>query len=97
MLPDPTRLPADIAELGRLQFLRVRETHLEAELDHLAAALGGMLPDLAVAPERGGAVRPEQPGAPKMGERSAATDATAAVQQDADDGAAPDLPGRDGR
>jgi hypothetical protein len=69
MLPDPSLLPPDIAKLGRLQFLRVRETHLDAELDGLVAVLGGMLPDLAAAPESGAAV-PERRGAPTMGDRS---------------------------
>jgi TIR domain len=56
MLPGPSDLPADIAMLGRLQFLRVPETHLDAELDSLLSALGRMLPDLTAAPGSGAAV-----------------------------------------
>ena len=70
MLPGPPDLPPDIAMVGRLQFLRVAETHLDAGLDNLVTVIGRMLPDLAAAPEGGGAVPPEQPGAPTMGDRS---------------------------
>jgi hypothetical protein len=70
MLPDPAHLPPDIAVIGRLQFLRVPETHLDAGLDSLLAALGRMLPDLAAAPGSGAAGPPGQPGVPKAGERS---------------------------
>jgi TIR domain len=56
MLPGPSHLPPDIAVLGRLQFLRVPETHLDAGLDNLLSALSRMLPDLADAPESSAAV-----------------------------------------
>jgi hypothetical protein len=46
MLPDAASLPDEIAVLGRLQFLRVPETHLAHELDRLCTALAALLPDL---------------------------------------------------
>jgi hypothetical protein len=70
MLPHSSDLPPDIAVMGRLQFLRVPETHLDAELDKLLAALGGMLPDLAAALESGTAVPPAQPGTARISDRS---------------------------
>jgi hypothetical protein len=73
MLPDPSLLPPDIAELGRLQFLRVRETHLDAELGSLLVALAGLLPDLAAAPEGVASPPPGQPGTPAMGDRGVYT------------------------
>ncbi|MBK0371979.1 MULTISPECIES: toll/interleukin-1 receptor domain-containing protein [Streptomyces] len=44
MLPDASALPAEIAELGRLQFLRVPETHLTEGLADLGDALAALLP-----------------------------------------------------
>jgi TIR domain len=46
MLPEAAVLPAEIADLARLQFLRVPETHLEQGLDHLCTAMTALLPDL---------------------------------------------------
>ncbi|MFI7120362.1 TIR domain-containing protein [Amycolatopsis sp. NPDC049868] len=46
MLPEASALPLEIAELGRLQFLRVPETHLAEELDRLCTAVGTLLPDI---------------------------------------------------
>ncbi|WMX44490.1 toll/interleukin-1 receptor domain-containing protein [Streptomyces roseicoloratus] len=43
MLPDASALPAEIAELGRLQFLRVPETHLPAGLADLCDAVAALL------------------------------------------------------
>lgn len=43
MLPDASALPAEIAELGRLQFLRVPETHLRDGLTHLGDAVAALL------------------------------------------------------
>lgn len=45
MLPDASALPAEIAELARLQFLRVPETHLPDGLAHLGDAVTTLLPD----------------------------------------------------
>jgi hypothetical protein len=46
MLPEAAAVPAEIADLARLQFLRVPETHLEQELEHLCTAMTALLPDL---------------------------------------------------
>jgi TIR domain len=46
MLPGASALPSEIADLARLQFLRVQETHLADELDRLCAAMAALLPDL---------------------------------------------------
>lgn len=46
MLPDASALPYEIADLARLQFLRVPETHLADELDRLCASMAALLPDL---------------------------------------------------
>ncbi|MGV9626443.1 toll/interleukin-1 receptor domain-containing protein [Streptomyces sp. NPDC003487] len=43
MLPDAAALPAEIAELARLQFLRVPETHLPDGLRHLGDAVTALL------------------------------------------------------
>ncbi|MDF3149659.1 MULTISPECIES: toll/interleukin-1 receptor domain-containing protein [unclassified Streptomyces] len=45
MLPDASALPAEIAELARLQFLRVPETHLPDGLAHLGDELTALLSD----------------------------------------------------
>ncbi|MEU2506398.1 toll/interleukin-1 receptor domain-containing protein [Streptomyces sp. NPDC007863] len=45
MLPDASALPAEITELGRLQFLRVPETHLPDGLAHLGDAVADLLSD----------------------------------------------------
>ncbi|MFF2650164.1 toll/interleukin-1 receptor domain-containing protein [Streptomyces sp. NPDC058045] len=45
MLPDASSLPAEIAELARLQFLRVPETHLPDGLRHLGDAVAALLSD----------------------------------------------------
>ncbi|MFB6814735.1 toll/interleukin-1 receptor domain-containing protein [Streptomyces sp. NPDC056347] len=45
MLPDASALPAEIAELARLQFLRVPETHLPDGLTRLGDALTALLSD----------------------------------------------------
>ncbi|WP_327748075.1 toll/interleukin-1 receptor domain-containing protein [Streptomyces europaeiscabiei] len=50
MLPDASALPAEIAELARLQFLRVPETHLPDGLAHLGDALTALLPDTDTGP-----------------------------------------------
>ncbi|MET8560871.1 toll/interleukin-1 receptor domain-containing protein [Streptomyces flaveolus] len=50
MLPDASALPAEIAELARLQFLRVAETHLPDGLEHLGDALIALLPDTGTGP-----------------------------------------------
>ncbi|GFE18741.1 hypothetical protein Sgleb_67880 [Streptomyces glebosus] len=43
MLPGASALPAEIAELARLQFLRVPETHLPDGLEHLGDAVTALL------------------------------------------------------
>jgi hypothetical protein len=48
-LPEPSQLPPDIAHIGRLQFLRVQETHLDAALDDFVASVARLLPDLRAA------------------------------------------------
>ncbi|MFB7501248.1 toll/interleukin-1 receptor domain-containing protein [Streptomyces sp. NPDC056161] len=57
MLPDAAALPAEIAQLARLQFLRVPETHLPDGLEHLGDAVAALLsdtdPDPAVEPGHG--------------------------------------------
>ncbi|MFJ1576853.1 toll/interleukin-1 receptor domain-containing protein [Streptomyces sp. NPDC088147] len=55
MLPDASALPTEIAELARLQFLRVPETHLPDGLKHLGDAVTALLSDTdtAVDPGRG--------------------------------------------
>ncbi len=63
MLPDASELPAAIAELGRLQFLRVPETHLPDGLEQLGEALEALLPDAAADPGPDAAPTPE-PGPP---------------------------------
>ncbi len=45
MLPDASALPTEIAELARLQFLRVPETHLPDGLRHLGDAVAALLSD----------------------------------------------------
>ena len=50
MLPAASQLPADIASLAGLQFLRVSESHLDSELERLHAAVSALLPDLRPAP-----------------------------------------------
>ncbi|MGW8982686.1 toll/interleukin-1 receptor domain-containing protein [Streptomyces parvus] len=63
MLPDASELPAEIAELGRLQFLRVPETHLPDGLEQLGDALAALLPGAAADPGPGAAPT-EEPGQP---------------------------------
>ncbi|MEV8450762.1 toll/interleukin-1 receptor domain-containing protein [Streptomyces parvus] len=63
MLPDASELPAEIAELGRLQFLRVPETHLPDGLEQLGDALAALLPGAAADPGPGAAPT-EEPGRP---------------------------------
>ncbi len=48
MLPDASELPVEIADLGRLQFLRVPEAHLTHGLEHLGDALTALLSGTAV-------------------------------------------------
>ncbi|MFE4450915.1 toll/interleukin-1 receptor domain-containing protein [Streptomyces sp. NPDC056796] len=50
MLPDASALPAEIASLARLQFLRVPETHLADGLAHLADAVTALLSGAGVIP-----------------------------------------------
>ncbi|MEU3842572.1 toll/interleukin-1 receptor domain-containing protein [Streptomyces sp. NPDC028635] len=50
MLPDASALPAEIAELARLQFLRVPETHLPDGLQHLGDAVTGLLSGTGTGP-----------------------------------------------
>ncbi|MFI9243976.1 toll/interleukin-1 receptor domain-containing protein [Streptomyces sp. NPDC053086] len=50
MLPDASALPAEIAELARLQFLRVPETHLPDGLRHLGDAVTALLSDTGTGP-----------------------------------------------
>jgi hypothetical protein len=50
MLPDASALPAEIAELARLQFLRVSETHLPHGLEHLGDAVTALLSDTGTDP-----------------------------------------------
>ncbi|MFE9093029.1 toll/interleukin-1 receptor domain-containing protein [Streptomyces sp. NPDC007264] len=45
MLPDASALPAEIAKLARLQFLRVPETHLPDGLERLGDAVADLLSD----------------------------------------------------
>ncbi|WP_308294460.1 toll/interleukin-1 receptor domain-containing protein [Streptomyces sp. RKAG290] len=49
-LPEASALPAEIAELAGLQFLRVPETHLSDGLAHLGDALTALLPDTGTGP-----------------------------------------------
>ncbi|MEV5970126.1 toll/interleukin-1 receptor domain-containing protein [Streptomyces sp. NPDC051921] len=66
MLPDASALPAEIAELGRLQFLRVPESHLPDGLARLSDAVTDLLSDAEPADASGpGAEQP--PGAPTAG------------------------------
>ncbi|WP_432139855.1 MULTISPECIES: toll/interleukin-1 receptor domain-containing protein [unclassified Streptomyces] len=46
MLPDASALPAEIAKLARLQFLRVPETHLAEGLAQLGDAVTALLSDV---------------------------------------------------
>ncbi|MEU9045251.1 MULTISPECIES: toll/interleukin-1 receptor domain-containing protein [unclassified Kitasatospora] len=46
MLPEVSELPSEIADLARMQFLRVSETHLADELERLCADMTALLPDL---------------------------------------------------
>ncbi|WP_188308038.1 toll/interleukin-1 receptor domain-containing protein [Streptomyces sp. CBMA123] len=46
MLPEAAALPREIADLGRLQFIRVPETHLDDELGSLCDAVATLLPSL---------------------------------------------------
>ncbi|MCX4847315.1 toll/interleukin-1 receptor domain-containing protein [Streptomyces sp. NBC_00893] len=59
MLPDASALPAEIARLAHLQFLRVPETHLPDGLAHLGDAVTALLSDAdadtAAEPGRGAA------------------------------------------
>ena len=48
MLPVASSLPHEIADLARLQFLRVPETHLVDSLERLCAAVAALLPDLGL-------------------------------------------------
>ncbi|MEU6589882.1 toll/interleukin-1 receptor domain-containing protein [Streptomyces sp. NPDC046881] len=50
MLPEVSALPAEIAELARLQFLRVPETHLPDGLRHLGDAVTALLSDTGTGP-----------------------------------------------
>ncbi len=50
MLPDVSELPVEIAELGRLQFLRVPEAHLPDGLKQLGDELAALLPGAAAGP-----------------------------------------------
>ncbi|MCX5400633.1 toll/interleukin-1 receptor domain-containing protein [Streptomyces sp. NBC_00102] len=61
MLPAASALPAEIAELARLQFLRVPETHLPDGLAHLGDAVIALLSgvDPAGEPGHGSAPSPE--------------------------------------
>lgn len=58
MLPDASALPAEIAELGRLQFLRVAETHLPDGLAHLGDAVADLLSGTDSAAEAGRGTEP---------------------------------------
>jgi len=49
MLPGVAKLPEDIARLGRLQFLRIADSHAEAGLESLVTALTVLLPGLVSA------------------------------------------------
>ncbi|ROV69000.1 toll/interleukin-1 receptor domain-containing protein [Streptomyces globisporus] len=63
MLPDVSELPVEIAELGRLQFLRVPEAHLPDGLKQLGDELAALLPGAAAGP--GPAAAPTaEPGPP---------------------------------
>ncbi|MDI3405580.1 toll/interleukin-1 receptor domain-containing protein [Streptomyces cavernicola] len=66
MLPDASALPAEIAELARLQFVRVPETHLPDGLAHLGDALTALLSgaDTDTGPDTEPAARPGQGTAP---------------------------------
>lgn len=46
LLPNPADLPADIARLGELQFRRISDSSLEADLDQLSETLTKMIPGL---------------------------------------------------
>ncbi|MFL6117844.1 MAG: toll/interleukin-1 receptor domain-containing protein [Catenulispora sp.] len=46
MLPDADELPAELAQLSRLQFLRLEESRFRAGLDELVSVLDALLPDL---------------------------------------------------
>ncbi|MFJ4617339.1 toll/interleukin-1 receptor domain-containing protein [Streptomyces sp. NPDC088812] len=62
MLPDASALPAEIAELARLQFLRLPETHLPDGLEHLSDAVTALLSDTDT--DAGPAVEPGHGTAP---------------------------------
>ncbi|MFF8985316.1 toll/interleukin-1 receptor domain-containing protein [Streptomyces globisporus] len=63
MLPGPSELPVEIAELGRLQCLRVPEAHLPESLEKLGDALAALLADADTDP-RPGTAPTEEPGQP---------------------------------
>ncbi|MEU3262507.1 toll/interleukin-1 receptor domain-containing protein [Streptomyces bacillaris] len=63
MLPDTSALPVEIAELGRLQFLRVPEAHLPDGLKCFGDSLTALLPGSA-ADSGQGAVPAADPGPP---------------------------------
>ncbi|MFE5093296.1 toll/interleukin-1 receptor domain-containing protein [Streptomyces sp. NPDC056638] len=63
MLPDASALPAEIAELARLQFLRVPETHLTDGLKHLGDEVAALLSDTDTDP----AIEPGHGTAPAAG------------------------------
>ncbi|WP_079134205.1 toll/interleukin-1 receptor domain-containing protein [Streptomyces sp. EN23] len=63
MLPGPSELPVEIAELGRLQCLRAPETHLPDGLKQLGDQLAALLTGAATGPGPGAAPA-EEPGPP---------------------------------
>lgn len=63
MLPDASALPFEIADLARLQFIRVPETHLADELDRLCADVEALLPDLGKGSAAPSGPAPDRPAA----------------------------------
>ena len=79
MLPNACALPADIADLAGLQFLRVSETHLTAGLDHLATAITAVLPDLDPGPSPTTVAQPD-PGRASVSMTSHVSDGGSSYQ-----------------
>lgn len=64
MLPDAPALPAEIAELAHLQFLRVPETHLPDGLTHLGDSVTALLSETETGTDTGSAAEPGHGTAP---------------------------------
>ncbi|MFI9159342.1 toll/interleukin-1 receptor domain-containing protein [Kitasatospora aureofaciens] len=70
MLPEAAELPSEIADLARLQFVRVSETHLADELERLCTDMTALLPDLGHRPVAPTAVPAAEPTVTMKGRAS---------------------------